>query len=99
MLSEFDDKSVAVQQAVNHGLVLELLQKEGIAHSDKRPIQLDLFEPVQQGHEFKVILTNKTTAAGKVARFHEGPGLSGEDLWGVEEPGANGICSGAPFGG
>jgi hypothetical protein len=27
---------------------------------------------VPQGHEFKVIVTNKTTAAGKVARFHEG---------------------------
>jgi hypothetical protein len=66
---------------------------------NKEPLQLDLFEPVQQGHEFKVIVTNKITGAGKVARFHEGRGLSGKDLWGVEEPGANGIRAGTPFGG
>jgi hypothetical protein len=54
---------------------------------------------VQQGHEFKVIVTNKITGAGKVARFHEGRGYQEKALWGVEEPGANGICSGAPFGG
>jgi len=36
---------------------------------------------VQQGHEFKVIVTNKTTAAGKVARFHEGRGYQ-EKIYG-----------------
>jgi Transposase DDE domain group 1 len=47
----------------------------------KEPIQLNLFEPMQQGYEFKVIVTNKTTAAGKVARFHEGRGYQ-EKLYG-----------------
>ena len=41
---------------------------------NKEPIQLDLFAPVQEGYEFKVIITNKTGAAGKVAHFHEGRG-------------------------
>jgi hypothetical protein len=36
---------------------------------------------VQEGHEFKVIVTNKTTAAGKVARFHEGRGYQ-EKIYG-----------------
>jgi hypothetical protein len=36
---------------------------------------------VQQGHEFKVIVTNKTTVAGKVARFHEGRGYQ-EKIYG-----------------
>jgi hypothetical protein len=47
----------------------------------KEPIQLNLFEPVEQGYEFKVIVTNKTAAAGKVARFHEGRGYQ-EKLYG-----------------
>jgi hypothetical protein len=46
--------------------------RNSVARQNKEPIQLDLFEPVQQGHEFKVIVTNKITGAGKVARFHEG---------------------------
>jgi hypothetical protein len=48
---------------------------------NKAPIQLNLFEPVQQGYEFKVIVTNKTGTAGKVARFHEGRGYQ-EKLYG-----------------
>ena len=48
---------------------------------NKEPLQLDLFEPVQQGHEFKVIVTNKITGAGKVARFHEGRGYQ-EKIYG-----------------
>jgi Transposase DDE domain group 1 len=41
---------------------------------NKEPVQLDLFAPVQEGYEFKVTITNKTGAAGKVAHFHEGRG-------------------------
>jgi hypothetical protein len=52
-----------------------------INRRSKEPIQLDLFEPVQQGHEFKVIVTNKITGAGKVARFHEGRGYQ-EKIYG-----------------
>jgi hypothetical protein len=47
----------------------------------KEPLQLNLFEPVEQGYEFKVIVTNKTAATGKVARFHEGRGYQ-EKLYG-----------------
>lgn len=45
-----------------------------VALQNKAPIQLDLFLPVEQGHEFKVIVTNKKVIAGQVARFHEGRG-------------------------
>ena len=45
-----------------------------VALQNKAPIQLDLFSPVERGHEFKVIVTNKKAAAGNVARFHEGRG-------------------------
>jgi hypothetical protein len=40
----------------------------------KGPIQLDLFEPQESGHEFKVVVTNKTGIALKIVRFHEGRG-------------------------
>ena len=37
-------------------------------------MQLDLFEPVEEGYEFKVIVTNKKGLAGSVVRYHEGRG-------------------------
>jgi hypothetical protein len=40
----------------------------------KGPLQLDLFEPVEEGFEHKVIVTNKTCLAGSVVRYHEGRG-------------------------
>ena len=40
----------------------------------KGPIQLHLFEPTESGFDFKVVVTNKTTWAMKVVRFHEGRG-------------------------
>ncbi len=40
----------------------------------KGPIQLDLFVPYDYKHEFKVILTNKTTQANSVLMFHNGRG-------------------------
>jgi hypothetical protein len=40
----------------------------------KGPTQLDLFEPYEYGCEFKVIVTNKTLQAKRVAAFHEGRG-------------------------
>jgi hypothetical protein len=70
-----------------------------VAVQKKEPIQLNLFEPVQQGYEFKVIVTNKVTAAGKVARFHEGRGYQ-EKLYGELKGQAQmGACAGTPFGG
>jgi len=38
------------------------------------PIQLDLFEPYEEGYEFKVIVTNKTIKARHVVVFHDGRG-------------------------
>jgi hypothetical protein len=51
-----------------------LFIRKRVRCQDKEPVQLDLFRPVEEGHDFKVILTNKRTAAGKICRFHEGRG-------------------------
>jgi len=40
----------------------------------KLPVQLDLFVPYEYGYEFKVIVTNKTMRARRVAAYHEGRG-------------------------
>ena len=40
----------------------------------KEPIQLDLFVPHAYGHDFKVIVTNKTLEANRIVAFHEGRG-------------------------
>ena len=37
-------------------------------------LQLDLFEPIDEQFEYKVIITNKEEKAGAVARYHEGRG-------------------------
>lgn len=47
----------------------------------KGPLQLDLFQPVDFEHKYKVIITNKTEKAGSVVCFHEGRG-SQEKLFG-----------------
>lgn len=41
---------------------------------NKEPVQLDLFVPHEYGHDFKVIITNKTLEAGHVVAFHQGRG-------------------------
>lgn len=41
---------------------------------DKGPVQLDLFVPQQDGHEFKVVVTNKTIRAQQVVLYHNGRG-------------------------
>lgn len=48
---------------------------------NKEPIQLDLFVPHEYGHDFKVIVTNKTLAADRIVAFHEGRG-SQEGIFG-----------------
>ena len=40
----------------------------------KAPVQLDLFIPHEYGHDFKVIITNKTLSAKKVLAYHNGRG-------------------------
>lgn len=51
-----------------------LFLRQEVAVQQKGPVQLDLFEPREQGYEYKVIVTNKRGMAIKVARFHEGRG-------------------------
>lgn len=40
----------------------------------KGPLQLDLFEPVESGCDYKVVVTNKKGRRGNVVGFHEGRG-------------------------
>jgi len=40
----------------------------------KGPVQLDLFIPYEYGHEFKVIVTNKTSRGKTVVAYHDGRG-------------------------
>jgi len=58
-----------------------LFVRQTVAVQQKEPIQLDLFTPVAEGYEFKVIVTNKKGTAGRIARFHEGRG-SQEKVYG-----------------
>lgn len=44
-------------------------------------MQLDLFRPVSSGRQYKVIMTNKSLGAGRVAAFHEGRGCQ-ENIFG-----------------
>jgi hypothetical protein len=37
-------------------------------------VQLDLFAPVDEGYDYKVVVTNKRGFAGRVVRYHEGRG-------------------------
>ena len=41
---------------------------------NKKPIQLDMFEPYEYGYDFKVTVTNKSVKMKKVLRFHNGRG-------------------------
>lgn len=47
----------------------------------KGPLQLDLFEPVDHGYEYKAVATSKTDTAEDVLKFHNGRG-SQEKLFG-----------------
>ena len=45
-----------------------------VRRRSRAPIQLDLFEPVGYGCEFKVVVTNSRISPRKVVLFHEGRG-------------------------
>ncbi len=47
-----------------------LFIRQKVKQQSKEPVQLDLFVPHEYGYEFKVIVTNKTTAVKKVLYFH-----------------------------
>lgn len=48
--------------------------KQKVARQRKGPLQLDLFEPVEEGCDYKVVVTNKNGRRGNVVGFHEGRG-------------------------
>lgn len=49
-----------------------LLIRQRVSLINRSPIQLDLFQPHQEGYDFKVIVTNKQIKAKKVLMFHNG---------------------------
>jgi hypothetical protein len=51
-----------------------LFVRNRVVIRDKGPVQLDLFVPQVDGHEFKVVVTNKKVRAQKVIRYHNGRG-------------------------
>ena len=51
--------------------------RKHVRRQNKSPIQLDLFQPIEYGYEFKVVVTNKRINPRKVVLFHEG--------WGSQE--------------
>ena len=51
-----------------------LFIRKHVRRQNKFPIQLDLFQPIEYGYEFKVVVTNKRINPRKVVLFHEGRG-------------------------
>ena len=51
-----------------------LFIRKHVRRQNKFPIQLDLFQPIEYGYEFKVVVTNKKINPRKVVLFHEGRG-------------------------
>ncbi len=51
-----------------------LFIRQKVKEQYKEAIQLDVFIPYDYGYDFKVIITNKTTATKKVLMFHNGRG-------------------------
>lgn len=48
--------------------------RKSVKQQYKQVVQLDLFIPYEYGYEFKVIITNKPTAANNVTAYHNGRG-------------------------
>ena len=55
--------------------------RQKVKKQQKGPVQLDLFIPHEHGYEFKVIVTNKSSSARNVLRFHNGRGAQ-ENIFG-----------------
>jgi len=51
-----------------------VVYRRRVAKPRQGPIQLDLFEPIERGHEYKVVMTNKSLSAPALLRFHNGRG-------------------------
>ena len=48
--------------------------RQKVKQQKKEALQLDLFEPIEYGQSYTVIITNKKDAAGEVMAFHHGRG-------------------------
>lgn len=48
--------------------------RQKVKIKQKGALQLDLFEPISEEYEYKVILTNKTSKAKNILNFHNGRG-------------------------
>lgn len=57
-----------------HRLRRFIFLRRAVGIQQKEPIQLDLFAPIAQGYEYKVIVTNKKISTGRAVLFHEGRG-------------------------
>jgi hypothetical protein len=51
-----------------------IMVRRRVTDRRKGPIQLDLFEPISEHYEYKVVVTNKKGTLRKVAVYHEGRG-------------------------
>ena len=51
-----------------------IVYRRSVAKPRKGPIQLDLFEPVDRGFEYKIVMTNKALSPASLLRFHNGRG-------------------------
>ena len=51
-----------------------LFIRKHVRRQNKFPIQLDLFQPIEYGYEFKVVVTNKKINPRTIVLFHEGRG-------------------------
>ena len=51
-----------------------LFVRKTVKKKQKKPIQLNLFVPSEDGYEYKVVITNKTMGAGRIVAFHNGRG-------------------------
>ena len=71
-----NDLSPYLKQHKDNPVNWQIWSKEILKFSkqNKKPIQLDLFEPYEYGYEFKVIVTNKTQQTRAVLKFHNGRG-------------------------
>ena len=51
-----------------------LFVRKRVRCQNKLSVQLDLFQPIEHGYEFKVLVTNQRMSPRKVVAFHEGRG-------------------------
>ena len=51
-----------------------IVVRQRVPERQRGALQLDMFEPKEWSHDFKVVMTNKVVSAGAVLQFHHGRG-------------------------